>query len=172
MCSDGKLRSQPISEVEQLRINPRRYSTNIIEENVPFEFEAGDGVHGEILATFDLTESSAEVIGFRLRGSVKQQTLLEFDLRLGEMIFDRTESGNLSARERRCLLESGSQPQLFVRIFLDSISVEVFTDGGKTTMTNNVFSDPLSNNLSIYTRNGRASLRSLQTFGIGSILSE
>ena len=55
---------------------------------------------------------------------------------------------------------------------MDSISVEVFTDGGRTTMTNNVFSDPSSNNLSIYTRNGRALLRSLQTYGIGSVISE
>jgi Beta-fructosidases (levanase/invertase) len=73
---------------------------------------------------------------------------------------------------RRCLLESSSNHQLFVRILMDSISVEVFTDGGRTTMTNNVFSDPSSNNLSIYTRNGRALLRSLQTYGIGSVISE
>ncbi|MBF0289841.1 MAG: glycoside hydrolase family 32 protein [SAR324 cluster bacterium] len=172
LCSDGKLRSQPASEVEQLRENPRRYGARTIEDNAPFDFEAGDGVHGEILATFDLTESTAEAIGFVLRGSEDQQTLLEFDLRLGEMIFDRTNSGNISAHQRRCLLESASQSQLFVRIFLDSISVEVFTDGGRTTMTNNVFSDPASSNLSVYTRKGRASLRSLQTYGLRSIHSE
>ena len=172
LCSDGKIRSEPIPEIEQLRINPLRYGAHMIEDSAPFEFEAGDGVHGEILANFDLTESSAEVIGFRIRGSVEQQTLLEFDLRLGEMIFDRKESGNISARERRCVLESASQSKLFVRIFLDSISVEVFTDGGRTTMTNNVFSNPSSNKLSIYTRNGRASLRSLQTYGIQSICSK
>jgi beta-fructofuranosidase len=88
------------------------------------------------------------------------------------MIFDRTESGNISARERRCALESASQSKLFVRIFLDSISVEVFTDGGRTTMTNNVFSNPSSNKLSIYTRNGSASLLSLETFGLQSICSK
>ena len=144
----------------------------MIEENNPFEFEAGDGIHCEILATFDLSESNSGLIGFRLRGSSDQQTLLEFDLRQGEMIFDRSKSGNKSAKVRRCLLESSSNHQLFVRILMDSISVEVFTDGGRTTMTNNVFSDPSSNNLSIYTRNGRALLRSLQTYGIGSVISE
>ena len=82
-----KIRSEPISEIEQLRINPLRYGAHMIEDSAPFEFEAGDGVHGEILATFDLTESSAEVIGFRIRGSVEQQTLLEFDLRFGRNDF-------------------------------------------------------------------------------------
>ena len=144
----------------------------MIKDISQFEFEAGDGVHGEILATFDLTESSAELIGFRIRGSLEQQTLLGFNLRLGEMIFDRTESGNISARERRFALESASQSKLSVRIFRDSISVEVFTDGGRTTMTNNVFSNPSSNKLSIYTRKGSASLLSLQTFGMKSISSK
>ena len=172
LCSDGKLRSQPIQEFETLRNSPRLYDQKVIEENNPFEFEAGDGIHCEILATFDLSESNSGLIGFRLRGSSDQQTLLEFDLRQGEMIFDRSKSGNKSAKVRRCLLESSSNHQLFVRILMDSISVEVFTDGGRTTMTNNVFSDPSSNNLSIYTRNGRALLRSLQTYGIGSVISE
>ena len=94
-----------------------------------------------------------------------QETLLEFDLCQGEMIFDRRKSGNISAQTRRCLLESASQSQLFVRIFMDSISVEVFTDGGRTVMTNNIFSDPLSKNLSIYTRNRHTSLKRFETCG-------
>ena len=172
LCSDGKLRSQPIQEFAILRNSPRLYDQKVIQENNPFEFQAGDGIHCEILATFDLSESNSSLIGFRLRGSSDQQTLLEFDISQGEMIFDRSKSGNKSAKVRRCLLESSSNHQLFVRILMDSISVEVFTDGGRTTMTNNVFSDPSSNNLSIYTRNGRALLRSLQTYGIGSVISE
>ena len=144
----------------------------MIDENNPFVFEAGDGVHCEILATFDLSQSNAGIIGFRLRGSKDQETLLEFDLSHGEMIFDRRKSGNISAQTRRCLLESASQSQLFVRIFMDSISVEVFTDGGRTVMTNNIFSDPLSKNLSIYTKSGYATLKSLKTYGLKSITNE
>ena len=172
LCSDGKLRSQPILEVEQLRHTPRLYESKMIDENHPFVFEAGDGVHCEILATFDLSQSNAGIIGFRLRGSKDQETLLEFDLSHGEMIFDRRKSGNISAQTRRCLLESASQSQLFVRIFMDSISVEVFTDGGRTVMTNNIFSDPLSKHLSIYTKSGYASLKSLKTYGLKSITNE
>ncbi len=107
-----------------------------------------------------------------MRGSSDQQALLEFDLRHGEIIFDRSKSGNKSAKVSRCQLESCSNHQLFVRILMDSISIEGITDGGRTIMTNNLFSDPSSNNLSIYTRDGRAIFRSLQTYGIGSVISD
>ena len=42
-------------------------------------------------ATFTkvLSQSNAGIIGFRLRGSKDQETLLEFDLSQGEMVFDR-----------------------------------------------------------------------------------
>ncbi len=113
-----------------------------------------------------MSETSAQQIVFRLRGSAEQETKLEFDLAKGEMIFDRTRSGNISALARKCPLESASQSKLTVRIFMDSISIEVFTDNGRTTMTNNIFSNPESNELSISTIAGRARLLGLRTYGL------
>ena len=49
-----------------------------------------------------------------MRGSSDQQVLLEFDLRHSEIIFDRSKSGNKSAKVSRCQLESCSNHQLFV----------------------------------------------------------
>ena len=84
------------------------------------------------------------------------------------MIFDRTRSGNISALKRKCPLESESQSQLTVRIFMDSISIEVFTDNGQTTVANNIFFNPKSNELSISTVGGRTRLLGLRTFGLKS----
>ena len=168
LCSDGKLASEPVQEVEQLREQEKYYAPCVIEEANPFSFTAGDGVHCEIIASFDLSETTAQRIVFHLRGSAEQETKLEFDLAKGEMIFDRTRSGNISALKRKCPLESESQSQLTVRIFMDSISIEVFTDNGRTTMTNNIFSNPESNELSISTVGGRTRLLCLRTFGLKS----
>ena len=168
MCPDGKLASEPVQEVEQLREQEQYYAPCVIEEATPFSFTAGDGVHCEIIASFDLSETSAQQIVFRLRGATEQETKLEFHLVKGEMIFDRTRSGNISALQRKCPLESASQSQLTVRIFMDSISIEVFTDNGRTTMTNNIFSIPESNELSINTVGGRTRLLGLQTYGLKS----
>ena len=49
---------------------------------------------------------------------------------------------------------------------MDSISIEVFTDNGRTTMTNNTFSNPESNELSITTVGGRTRLLGLRTYGL------
>ena len=171
LCPDGKLASEPVQEVEQLREQEKYYAPCVIEEAKPFSFNAGDGVHCEIIASFDLSETSAQQIVFRLRGSAEQETKLEFDLAKGEMIFDRTRSGNISALARKCLLESASQSQLTVRIFMDSISIEVFTDNGRTTMTNNIFSSPESNELSISTVGGRTRLLGLRTYGLKSTVN-
>ena len=168
LCSDGKLASEPVQEVEQLREQEKYYAPCVIEEANPFSFTAGDGVHCEIIASFDLSETTAQRIVFHLRSSAKQETKLEFDLAKGEMIFDRTRSGNISALKRKCPLESESQSQLTVRIFMDSISIEVFTDNGRTTMTNNIFSNPESNELSISTVGGRTRLLGLRTCGLKS----
>ena len=51
---------------------------------------------------------------------------------------------------------------------MDSISIEVFTDNGRTTMTNNIFSNPESNELSISTVGGRTLLLGLRTYGLKS----
>jgi beta-fructofuranosidase len=109
--------------------------------------------------------TGAEHIIFRLRGSTAQETNLELELSLGELIFDRTLSGKISALQRNCLLESASQSQLIVRIFLDSILIEIFTDGGRNTMTNNIFSSPERTQLSISTVSGSACLGGLWPMG-------
>ena len=144
----------------------------MIEEAKPFSLTAGDGVHCEIIASFDLLETSAERIIFQLRSSKNQETKLELDLAQGEMIFDRTRSGNISALKRKCLLESAGQSQLNIRMFLDSISIEIFTDGGRTTMTNNIFSSLESNQLSISAVGGSARLLGLRTYGLSSSVIE
>ena len=51
---------------------------------------------------------------------------------------------------------------------MDSISIEVFTDNGRTTMTNNTFSNPESNELSNTSVGGRTRLLCLRTFGLKS----
>ena len=52
---------------------------------------------------------------------------------------------------------------------MDSISVEVFTDGGRTVMTNNIFSDEDNAGLYVYAKNGNARIETLKTFGMKSV---
>ena len=63
---------------------------------------------------------------FEIRSKGEQKTLIELDLRKGELAFDRTHSGSLSALRRTCPLECARKDWANIRIFMDSISVEVF----------------------------------------------
>ena len=168
LCPDGKLASEPVQEVEQLREQEQYCAPCVIEEAKPLPFTAGDGLHYEIIASFDLSETSAQRIIFRLRGSAKKETKLEFDLAKSEMIFDRTRSGNISALTLKCLVESASQSQLTARIFIDSILIEVFMDNCRTTMTKNILSNPESNEFSISTAGSRTCFLGLRTYGLKS----
>lgn len=98
-----------------------------------------------------------------------KKTLIEIDLKRSELAFNRSQSGNISALRRTCTLESTSRDRLHIQIFMDSISVEIFTDYDRTTMTNNVFSDEKSDGLYVYAKNGYAKISSLNTFGMKNV---
>ena len=160
----GKLSSEPVTEVEKLCEDEQYYAPRAISESEFFPVTTGmEFIAKPVQALICLT--GAEHIIFRLRGSTAQETNLELELSLGELIFDRTLSGKISALQRNCLLESASQSQLIVRIFLDSILIEIFTDGGRNTMTNNIFSSPERTQLSISTVSGSACLGGLWPMG-------
>ena len=126
----------------------------------------GDGIHGEVFAEFDLTQTDAEVIGFALRSSKAHEKLVKFDMKHGELIFDRTRSGNKAAVVRKCVLESAAKDKLTVRMFLDSTSVEIFTDGNRTVMSSCIYTPEESRGLCIFAEGGSAHVESLRTWGM------
>ena len=167
VCHDGKLKFDPVPELLQLRKDPWiRYNFDVTEREA---FPMGDNVHGEIFVDFDLTQTDAEVIGFALRSSNEHETLVEFDLKHGELIFDRTRSGNKSAVVRKCVLESAANDKLTVRMFLDSTSVEIFTDGNRTVMSNCIYSPIDSKDLFVYAKGGKVHVEALRTWGMKKV---
>ena len=164
VCPDGKLKFDPLPALLTLRESPWiRYNFDVTARE---SFPMGDGIHGEIFAEFDLTQTDAEVIGFALRSSKAHETLVKFDLKHGELIFDRTRSGNKAAVVRKCVLESAVKDKLTVRMFLDSTSVEIFTDGNRTVMSSCIYTPEESRGLCIFAEGGSAHVESLRTWGM------
>jgi len=154
-------------------INPSNYETNgflQLNNGEKFAFEAGDNVPCEIIADIDLANSECDSVIFEIRSKGEQKTLIALDLEKGELAFDRTHSGSLSALRRTCPLECASKDQANIRIFMDSISVKLFTDGGRTVMTNNGFSDEDSTGLTVYAKNGHAKIETLKTLGMRNVV--
>ncbi len=169
LCADGKLSFAPVSEIEKLRSKSyNEYNVRLAageKREIPIE----DGNHCEILLDLDLFQTSADKVGLELKsGYDDEKTLVIFDLRRGELVFDRTESGSLSALSRKCPLES-IRDRLHLRIFIDSVTVEIFTDGGRTVMTNTVYSKEKNNKIKVFSENGSALVKSIKAFQLEKI---
>jgi len=167
--SDGKLKFSPIEELSILRYNYNRMEEVLIEEDNRVPIKAGDGISYEIIAEFDLEDCNASAFGLALRCSEKEETIVECNLSTGELIFDRRHSDKYSQGVRRCSLESTTSNSIKLHIFVDTCSVEIFTDGGKTVMSNNIYPSLKSNGIYLYSLNGSVKLKELKTWGLSSI---
>ena len=85
VCHDGKLKFDPVPELKSLRKDPRTEYNRAVKagENTPIT--AGDNIHCEIFATFDLTQTDADVIGFGIRSSKEHETLLNLTWPMGRL---------------------------------------------------------------------------------------
>lgn len=167
LCPDGKLRFEPVEELKMLREEGSKIGEVVIREGSPLKI--GDGISYEILADFDLARSTASSFGFALRCSEEERTLVVCDLAAGELVFDRTHSDKWTGGIRRCPLESAGKESIRLHIFVDTCSVEVFTDNGRTVMSCNIYPSRESTGIYIYSEDGSVYLKDLSLWKLKSI---
>ena len=169
LCSDGRLRFSPLEELKALRKKADSMENLLIVDSRPLKLPAGDGIHYELEATIDLTQTDASRVGFRLRCSESERTEVVCDLQRAELIFDRSHADRYSEGVRRCSLESANTRRLCLHIFVDTCSIEIFTDGGRTVMSSNIYPDSESTGLYLFAENGSARVGSLTVWELASI---
>jgi beta-fructofuranosidase len=169
LCPDGKLRFEPVEELVELRRNCYSMSDIIVEQGRRIPISAGDGISYEIVVDFDMGECTASSFWLALRCSETEETLVGCDISSGELVLDRSHSDNWSQGIRKCLLESASKDSVQLHIFVDTCSVEVFADGGRTVMSSNIYPSEESRGLYVYTSNGSVKINSLKAWGLSSI---
>jgi beta-fructofuranosidase len=162
---DGRLAFSPAKELESLRGN-RLHLEDFSYGASGRELEAGDGKSFELEVEFDRSGTTAETVGLMLRCSEKHRTLVLLDLKNRELVFDRSASGRQAGGVRRCRAElKGGTVSL--RVFVDSCSVEVFTDGGRTVMSNNIYPDDGDTGIRLVCGGGGARVKSLRCWELG-----
>lgn len=166
MCADGRLAFHPVSELQTLRTDAWRTESVTLHDSEPLALHAGDGIHFELLADFDLTASTSTQIRLLMRCSETEQTVLTCDLRQGELIFDRSASSPHDAGIKRCPLESAQQKKLRLHVFADTCSVEVFTDSGRTVLSSNLYPAAESTGIFLCADGGDAQLSCVETWGL------
>lgn len=167
--ADGRLKFSPVEELQALRREHYRFeSTPVIPGKTILPKYVGSDCL-EIKAEFQLVGCEAEEIGFILRASADnaQQTILAYNLLTKKLRFDRSRSDGWSEGIPSVKLESGGDT-LKLHIFIDTCMVEVYTENNRTVMTNNIYPDPASVGLDVFTLGGQANIISIDIWKLRS----
>jgi fructan beta-fructosidase len=122
----------------------------------------------EIIADFEPGE--AESFGLKVRQGAGEETVIGFDRKAGEVFVDRTRSGETGfsprfARRHSAKLAIGEADHpARLHVLVDATSVEVFADGGRVVLTDQIFPKPDSRGVSLFATGGPARLRSFEAW--------
>lgn len=150
------LKSAPSPELLKLRDISKKRSfkvngTRTVKEMIP-------GNEGAYEIELAIKNPHADVIGFRLYNDKGEEVDMQYDMKENRFSMDRRKSGDVGFNENFPMLtwtaiESGRN-ELKLRLFVDKSSVEVFGDGGRFAMTNQVFPSEPYRHIDFYSKGG------------------
>lgn len=145
---EGRIIYRPVEEIENYRVRPYRKDDFALEG----EQDAGTGGDSyELQVVFEAAGTAG--FGLKLRtgegSGGPEETVLSYDPKDGLLALSRDRSGIGPGGIRRAPvpLEDG---RLFLRIFVDKCSVEVFAGDGEVVMTGRIYPGPESQGIKLF----------------------
>jgi levanase len=135
----------------------------------------GPGSRGKALdIVARINGGSAHRFGLTVFAGAGQRTVIGYDTRTQDLYVDRRHSGDVSfhpqfASVSRAPLALPRGRDLTLRVLVDHSSVEVFADGGRRVLTDQVFPGASSDRVQVFADGGRATVRSLRIWRMESI---
>ena len=163
-----RLIQRPVTELEQLRREERRWPTQRVEPEMALEPALrGDAL--EIVATFGA--GTAREFGFVVRGGDERGATIGYDAATEHLFIERGGTDNAAldrfgGRQEAPLPRGGNDHTL--RIFIDRCPVEVFADDGAVVLTD-LFFPAAEGQIELYTRAGDVELRELTAYRLGPV---
>jgi len=170
--SGVEVRQRPVDELTGIRQSTLADLRNepITDTDDPLAGQGVDGDTIEILATID--PGSADAVGLRVRESDAERTVVEYDAVNGELIVDRSESGEFFSADNYGVetgpLSTRSDGTVRLRVLVDRSSVEVFANDGRHANTNLIFPAQSSTGTSMYASGGEAELVDLVAYDLNA----
>ncbi|MBD2868603.1 glycoside hydrolase family 32 protein [Paenibacillus arenilitoris] len=167
-----RLTQEPATELGRLRGQAQSWTEAAVRPGVNLLAGVG-GDRYELECEIELGE--AREVGFKLRKSEREETVVGYDAAEGQLFVDRRNAGEHAFHEAfackhgaSCELNGG---RLKLRLFVDHSSIEVFAGDGDIVLTNQIFPDPASTGIELYAVGGEAKLVSLTLHPLDSINS-
>ena len=139
-----------------------------------------DGVHPlpdecrarSAVITAELDPGTASRCGLLVRVGTGECTVIGYDAAKRALYVDRTASGDTDFHPgfgavHRAPLDLDAGEPLVLEIHLDTTSVEVYADGGRVVITDQVFPSPGSDAIALFAEGGTAHLHSLSATTLG-----
>lgn len=165
-ASGIRLVQKPVEKLQELRLEGRYWENEAVQPGT--NLLAGiRGIAYEIECELEWSDGVTE-IGFKLRTSDREETVVGCDMVKRRLFVDRSRSGEsgfhsaFACRHDAPLETPGSRLQL--KLFVDSTSVEVFANGGELTVTDQIFPAPSSAGMELYVQGGETTVRTLRYY--------
>ncbi len=163
------LTQNPVEELQALRSAKTNFQNIAINDIKPI-FDALQYQTYELETTINV--GTAEQIGFKFRkGSNGEETVLIYDIATETLLFDRKNSGRLTNNTIFTMLQKAplslENGQIKLHILVDNSSIEIFGNGGKTVMSNQIFPDSASIGMEIFTVGNGAEILNMDIWKLG-----
>nr|WP_281249159.1 GH32 C-terminal domain-containing protein [Halobacillus massiliensis] len=131
----------------------------------------------EMVAEFDISGTDAEEFGFKVRkGEGGEYTTVGYNVGEEKLFIDRANSDDFNygpnVKDKHEAFLSVSNGKLKMRIFVDRSAVELFGANGEVVITDQIFPDPASKGLEIYSEGGEVKLTSLDIYPLKKIWAD
>ncbi|MGD8427181.1 MAG: glycoside hydrolase family 32 protein [Balneolaceae bacterium] len=170
---DGiKLVQQPVSEFKRLRAKRYHFENLTIKGDSDTLQKAGvKGKMLEVKARFKTVHASS--FGLKVAKGGGEQTIIGYETGNNQMYVDRRQSGDTRFSDDFPGIHRAPLPaedgEVVVHFFLDTSSVEVFGNGGRVTLTEQIFPSPNSEGIGLFSDGGSTRLISLDIWQLSSI---
>ena len=165
---ENRLCSKPVEEMKVLRDNKCVWEEIEIEDNT-FEIETKDNRHLEMKIIIDIQKNTADQIKMTLGNKDSYYIEVIVDVKKAELIFNRNNDLQKKAGIRKCNLKSVTQEKMELHIYLDSSSIEIFSDDYVTAMTNTFYLPENEKSFTIEALNGKTLFTQITTWNMKAI---
>ncbi|SDW60256.1 beta-fructofuranosidase [Kandleria vitulina] len=163
---DGQLIQIPIRELENYRQNEVVAKGMILNGELRLEGVEGNKIELEV----DMEITTASRAGIKLFKHGDHEVFIYYDQKEQLFVFDRSCSGiEIGGREIDTNIRKmpWENKRIQLRMFLDVSSLEIFIDGGKKTMTGNIYGDPIKDTgVEFFSEDGECIIHSVKKYDI------
>ena len=117
--------------------------------------------------------NTAKSFGVKVRTGNDDRTVIGYDVASGQLYLDRTQSGDVSFNASFPSVERVAVPirdgKVSLQIYVDWSSVEIFADGGRVAITDQIFPSTSSDGIQLFSTGGQAVVENLKVSAIPSV---